>query len=364
MIGLRGCAMGMVRVPISGVKSYESRGRLFHYHRATKTRLREPYGSVEFLIELRELDKLVEARKRNPAAKRQVPGTLGWLFIEFKKSPAWTNNLGERSRRDYQKIFSWLERIDDKPLREITSKRCLALIEEAFRQKKRSFANRLLELMKLVFNWAIPRVEHVKINPFDKIKKFARPKDLPEANRAWSHAEQRVVIAEAEGPLLVTLGLCMFACFRVGLAVTASRDIYDGERFKFRFKSEDWHTLPVHSALKKILDETPAIGPTFVAKPNGEAYTESGLEWKFRQLRVRLEREGKVKPGLTYHGLRHSAGNVLADLGADSKTIAAMLGQVSEAAATHYSRGADRRRKGEKAVAMLEQVWNRSENVA
>jgi integrase len=315
------------------------------------------------LNELRELDKLIDTRKRNPAAKRQIPGTLGWLFIEFKKSPAWTNNLGERSRRDYEKIFTWLEPIDDKPLREMTPKRSLALIEEAFKQKKRSFANRTLELLKLVFNWAIPR-EHVKINPFEKVKKFARPKDLPEANRAWSHAEQRIVLAQAQGPLRVTLGLCMFGCFRVGLAVIAPWDIYDGAWFKFRFKTEDWHTLRVHGVLKKILDETPRTGPTMVAKRNGQTYTESGLEWAFRQLRQRLEREGKIQPGLTFHGLRHTAGNVLADLGADPKTIAAMLGQVSEAAAGHYSRGADRRRKGEKAVEMLEQVWNRHGNVA
>ena len=53
-----------------------------------------------------------------------------------------------------------------------------------------------------------------------------------------------------------------------------------------------------------------------------------------------------------------------ATLGADPKTGAAMLGQVSEAAAAHSSRGADRRRKGETAVAMLEQVRNRCGNVA
>ena len=65
-----------------------------------------------------------------------------------------------------------------------------------------------------------------------------------------------------------------------------------------------------------------------------------------RELRQRLEREGKIQPGLTVHGLRHTAGNVLADLGADPKTIAAMLGQVSEAAAGHYSGGTDRRPEG------------------
>ena len=50
----------------------------------------------------------------------------------------------------------------------------------------------------------------------------------------------------------------------------------------------------MHSVLKKILDETLRTGPTMVAKRNGQTYTESGLEWAFRQLRQRLEREGKI----------------------------------------------------------------------
>jgi integrase len=341
--------------PIRGVKVYEVKGKLYCYHRATKTPIKAPYGSVDFLVEVRELDKLAQSPG---AIKRQIHGTLGWLIVEHKKSSAWTN-LSDRSHRDYQPILNWLSKIDHKPLHEFTPKRCLALHELAFKEKKRAFANRLLEFMKKLFKWAVPR-EHVESNPFREIKKIARPKHLPKANRAWSQSEMRTVLGEATGGLRVILALCMFACFRVGLAVTAPWGIYDPEEgFEFQFKTGDTHWLRAHSELRKILDETPRVGSTIVVSSRGEPYSESGAEYAFRVLRRRLEREGRIRPGLTFHGLRHTAGKkTLADLGADPRIIAAMLGQTSMAMAIHYSQEADRRRKGRAAVQLLEQAWN------
>jgi hypothetical protein len=41
----------------------------------------------------------------------------------------------------------------------------------------------------------------------------------------------------------------------------------------------------------------------------------------------RLEEQGKVGPGLTIHGLRHTSGTLMHELGFDKDTIADMLGQ-------------------------------------
>jgi integrase len=62
-----------------------------------------------------------------------------------------------------------------------------------------------------------------------------------------------------------------------------------------------------------------------------------------------------VGPGLTFHGLRHTAGKVLDELGCDTRTIAAVLGQRSEAMARHYSEEGDRRRRAVVAIKKLEQ---------
>jgi integrase len=73
----------------------------------------------------------------------------------------------------------------------------------------------------------------------------------------------------------------------------------------------------------------------------GRPLKEAGLAKAFRTLIKRLEREEKVGIGLTFHGLRHTAGKSLADLGADPRAIQALLGQRSLSMAIHYSQEAD-----------------------
>jgi integrase len=53
-----------------------------------------------------------------------------------------------------------------------------------------------------------------------------------------------------------------------------------------------------------------------------------------------LEKDGRIGPGLTFHGLRHSVATELAELGYDDRTIADMLAQESEEMPAHYSRRA------------------------
>ena len=57
------------------------------------------------------------------------------------------------------------------------------------------------------------------------------------------------------------------------------------------------------------------------------------------------ERAGQVAPGLTYHGLRHTAATRLREYGYDLRTIADVLGQKTEGMAGHYAKRADLTKK-------------------
>ena len=81
-----------------------------------------------------------------------------------------------------------------------------------------------------------------------------------------------------------------------------------------------------------------------------------GFRASLRAFLKELEAKGVVAPGLTFHGLRHSVANDLAELGFDNRTIADMLGQKSEAMAAHYSRRADREKKLSGVVRRLEKA--------
>lgn len=62
-------------------------------------------------------------------------------------------------------------------------------------------------------------------------------------------------------------------------------------------------------------------------------------------MKLALENAGKVEPGLTLKGLRHTVATILAESGFDERTIADMLGQETIEMARHYSRRANKSRK-------------------
>jgi len=112
--------------------------------------------------------------------------------------------------------------------------------------------------------------------------------------------------------------------------------------------------------LKAILDEALASRPAtgvehleLVLNQSGEPYTPDGFRTMLWKLIHKLEVSGAVMPGLTFHGLRHTAATALADLGASPHEIAAMLGQKTLIMAAHYSAEANREKLGEAAIIRL-----------
>jgi integrase len=129
------------------------------------------------------------------------------------------------------------------------------------------------------------------------------------------------------------------------------------------FKSDDSNrTKELYRAMKRIPRFVPMTG-TLIAGRLSTCYpTLHVIEPRyytnfnnFLQIHQVLNPyTGKVEPGLTMHGLRHTAGKNLADAGAETRVIAAMLGHATLQMAEHYSREADRRRATTRAVKLLE----------
>ena len=63
------------------------------------------------------------------------------------------------------------------------------------------------------------------------------------------------------------------------------------------------------------------------------------------KVRVELEKDGLIGPGLTLYGLRHTVAVILRESGCDERTIADALGQKTIEMARHYAKGADLTRK-------------------
>jgi integrase len=333
-------------VRVKGVKRVRSKGRIYYYDRQSHRRITAPYGTPQFFQEIEQL--------RGVAPAKAIPGTFGGLIQAYRASPEFTG-LAPRTRSDYQKVFDYLAAIDGMPLIQIDEAAVMAFRDRAFTHKKRRFANYVVQVMRLLFAWGRPRGIVPRL--LSEVSLIRKPRAAPKANRAWTPRECAAVLSAASGGLKVGIALGMYGALREGDVIRFPWSGYDGWALNWtQGKTGEPVWLPAHRDLRVILDEAAQAkrAITIVTNQSGAPYSGNGFRTLFFRLIRKLEAESKVAPGLTFHGLRHTAGKMLDEAGCDTRTIAAVLGHRSEAMARHYSEEGDRRRRVVAAIRRLE----------
>ena len=362
---------GVVRP--KGLNKVRSKGKLYLYHRASGVRIagiRESGGRIAgSKASLRQIEKL------NAERPRAKPGTLGLLFDGYLQSIEW-KALAPRTRRDYLKAIRWLapeegeadRRLRDKPLAKLTASIVLQIRDRAFKAHKRKFANDVVNVLSNACQWGRLR-DCIETNPCEGVGRIAAPKGAPKVNRAWSQAEIDTVLREARkrAPHLVLpvlLGCC--AGMRQGDAINALVTIWDGRTLSWRANKNKelvvFQNLPAE--LVKALNEARAYKPkNNRVRPNrlclnrfGETWAAdgSGFRASFFRFLGQLEDERLIGDGLTFHGLRTTFAERLAEAGFSHKQLQSALGDRSAAAVAVYTRDADKARLTSAVASALE----------
>jgi integrase len=339
-------------IRMRGVKRVRAKGHTYYYHRKSMTRLPGEPGSAEFMAALLTLE-----RKGELAAG---PGTLGGVIERYRASPDFTD-LAANTRRNRQWVFDYLKPLAGMRLTDIDSAFLYEVRDRAKAKHKRSFANLLINLVRLLFNWAIKRGLTEK-NPALAVDKIRRPKDAKIVNRPWRAEELEIVLARASGQIRLAVAIAAYTGLRESNVVKVTWASYDGVAFETRqIKTGDPIWIKVHFRLREILEQTPRVSPVVLIGARGKPFTESGLRTSFFRLIRTLVAQGKVQPGLSFHGLRHTLGTTLAEAGCDAATIAAVLGQATTKMAEHYSKTAKRKHLVDAAIDLVEE-HDRNEN--
>jgi integrase len=119
--------------------------------------------------------------------------------------------------------------------------------------------------------------------------------------------------------------------------------VRNGEIATTRSKTGEPVFWPIPAPLAVILDHAPHhMAMTLCAHSGGRPWSQGGFSASWTLLRRRLEREGRIGPGLTLYGLRHTMAVILRESGCDERAIADALGQKTIEMARHYAEGADR----------------------
>lgn len=334
----------MTVVRVRGFKIFADRlGKMRCYHRATGTPIdlvKIPMGSAEFFAECARIASL------STAAGPAKPGTLGLLIARYRASPQFLEDIGPRTRSDYQRVFDYLQPIGDTALVAFDAPLIVRIRDRAAKKHGRRFGTYVKQVVSLLFAWGRER-GFVRENPALGVKGIKRPKDAPEANRPWSDTERDAVMGALPAHMRPVVALMMYCGIDPQDAVNLPRTAIQGGRLDARrgkTKVPMW--LPLPTPLRAILEAAPTHSAiTLCANSHGRPWTVSGLRSSWRPIRMDLEKRGEVGPGLTLKGLRHTVATILAEIGFDERTIADMLGQKTIEMARHYSRRADRSRK-------------------
>ena len=348
----------MPKISVGGVKSYCSKGRVYHYHRNTGIRIDIDLAAEpeRFLARVRELDAKAPANITTAATASRVE-TLGGLFDAWKQSEE-KKHLKPQTWASYERVIDpergALRKVRARPLREITPAFAVGLRDAVARRQKRWMANYAVKVLRAAFSWG--RIHGwCSINPAEGVPLLPRPAHLPESNRPWSTEEFNLVWAQASARLRRALALAHYGGLRIGDIVQVPWSAWDGEVLTVRqSKTGDVVHIRAPGPLRDELNSAKREGTQIVVNSYAHPYTRDGLQSNLWRLVKGLEAKSIVEPGLCFHGLRHSLGTTLFDLGLDRDARKAALGHRSDAASIVYERSGNRRAASDRAFAALD----------
>ncbi len=331
-------------------------------------------------IDSRKFESTPRLPKLNAAhqsTEQRASVSLGNLIGAYKASLEF-QNLKSVTRKDYNRVHSWLEKFSEMLVVDLDVGVIYQFRDQAFAEHKWRFANYVVQVVRLLLSWSKAR-GYVKENPALGIKLLKRPTGIDRANRPWSDDERMVVLNCAPIELKVFIALGMYTGLRESDVCALPRQAYDGSRVRtVASKNGERICILAHFRLRDILSDAAITDERRRAKrmaryrvscelpsalaltSRGQAWTPAGFRASFFKLVRRLESEHKVKKGLTFHGLRHTLGKLIIEAGGSKEDVGMVLGDRSLAMAHFYSREYDKQVRADLSVRRLE-AWDRQQ---
>jgi len=308
------------------------KGRDYYYYRRGKNRTRLPHmADKDFSAKY----AAVHARFETTDAP-QISGEFSDLIIAYKATPHF-KELAKSTRRDY----SWhLDRLriefGDARLSEVTRGVVLAY-KDALGAKPRQAAY-AMQVMRLLFNFAEDRgLMPMGQNP---ARRPGQSKSMG-GHKAWPQAsiDKYLEAHKSDPDRLLALALGLFAAQRRGDVIRRNKADWNGtEIVAVAHKNGEPLWIPALPPLKALLEQIMPKRFMMLTTKTGRPFTERSFSRWFAE---GLEKAGLQ--GLTFHGLRTTAAEVLAEF-CDDATMQAIFGWRSSTMAAHYRRGANKRR--------------------
>jgi integrase len=328
-------------------------GTQYIYHRASGKRIKAPFGSPEFFVELAAVEREMQALK-DEAAK---PGTLRALILSYRDSDAF-RDLAPRTKLDYERVFAFLEPLHHLHVSLFTTPAICQLRDEWRKERGRRFIDYVRTVLVLIFARGV-ELGVLTHNPAKAVGKIGRDRRAPPVNRAWTDAERSAVWAavntERWRHLRLPIALGIETGMREGDVIALTRSAIKGGLLSIKTSKRGVDVvIPVSPLLAEALRDAESHNAvTLCVNSLGLPWRGNGFRSGLQKMMRALEAEGKIGRGCTFHGLRHDVATRLAEAGCSAEDIAAVLGQKSSRIAAHYADKADRSRRTRAAITKL-----------
>jgi enterobacteria phage integrase len=276
--------------------------------------------------------------------KKDAPGTIGALIVSYKETGQF-KRLSNTSKAGYASRLETI-RVDHghRSVAGLTKERINSVILDPLADRPGAALDTIKKL-RILIKHANDR-GWLKHDPSAGIK---RPKG--KEIRAWTDAE--LAAFERWWPIGTKQRTAYALMLNIGTARVDTHLLtwhqVDTDATYTRHKTGVPVEIGIAEELRKALEATPRKHVTVINTEYGKPYTVDGFS--------RFMRDAISAAGLPLdcqpHGLRKTLGRLMADAGCTTHEIMAALGHTTLAEAERYTREADRRRGGKRAVAKL-----------
>lgn len=344
-----------MEIRLDNVHAVKAKGRIYYYHRPTKTRLPDDPTSPEFV------QKLAELNRRQVKGPVTLVGSLSHLIRSYKAHRDFTD-LSAATRSSYDRYLCWLDDNFGSQEAGALTREDVLEIRDGLQDTPRK-ANYVVAVISLVYTWGMERPTKMGlpkgfVHPATKIKKF----EQGDGYQPWTPEQQATFLAGAEPRFQIAYALGRWLGQRESDVVALPRTAYrDGVIRLRQSKSGKLLTLPVHASLREALAEALAPLPdtsrlrdivptTLVFNRSRRPFTIDGFKTSWGK---EVERLGLK--GCTFHGLRVTLATEQANSGATDQELMNFFGWSSAAMARRYTRQADQAGNAASAMRKLEQ---------
>ncbi|MBC1183854.1 tyrosine-type recombinase/integrase [Brevundimonas sp. WCHBH090558] len=345
----------MATIELAYIQRFKDRhGRIRHYYRRkgyATIRLPGDPGSAEFMDAYAQAHG--RAPKPDPATKVQ-PRSINHLMVEYYRSADFLD-LESQTQKTYRNILDrFRTKYGARSAVSIEPQHLNAIFHQMADKPgaQRNLRKRLMKAFAVAveLGWR-------KDNPVRETKARKRKSKgfIP-----WSEVEiQRFEDHWGQGTReRLALYLLLYTGVRRSDVVgMGQQHVKNGRIAVMQEKTDVPIWIPIHRKLKaEIARHGKAM--TFILTQYGKPFSAAGFTSWFGE-RARLA----GVPGRTPHGLRKAAGRRLAEAGATTKEIAAVLGHTSLDEVETYVQSADQARLADAAIAKLQKAEKRTPRV-